>query len=163
MTEVLVLETQSPEDTERLGAALMRMLGAAAVVALRGELASGKTCLVRGMAAAISAAGADEVHSPTFTLINEYGDNPKLYHMDLYRLGDVDEIAHLGCEELFDSEDGICVVEWAERAEALLPARRLDVSLVHLAEDRRRFTFDDHGLLPDGWQDALVDAQAASA
>lgn len=148
----LVLVTHSPDETERLGALLATLLPAGGTVALRGELAAGKTCFVRGMARAF--AGDSAIHSPTFTLVNEYGEDRRLYHMDLYRLGSVEEVAELGCEELFESE-GLCAVEWAERAEPLLPARRVDVFFEHAGEDQRRVTIQDRGLLPTGWQDAV--------
>jgi len=147
----VTVETQSPEQTERLGYALAALIPSGTVVALRGELASGKTCLVRGMARRY--ASGVPVHSPTFTLVNEYGDSPRLYHIDLYRLSR-EEVADLGYEELFEPE-GITVVEWAERAEGLLPVRRLDIFLEHAGGDRRRLTFVDHGAMPEGWREAL--------
>jgi len=147
-----VVVTRSADETETLGRALAAMLPAGSIVALRGELATGKTCLVRGMARLFA---EDElVHSPTFTLVNEYGHAPSLIHMDLYRLAGAGEIADLGYAELFDSEN-ICAIEWAERAEALLPRRRLDVYLEHLGGDARRIRFEDHGIMPDGWIDRL--------
>ncbi|MGI6460522.1 MAG: tRNA (adenosine(37)-N6)-threonylcarbamoyltransferase complex ATPase subunit type 1 TsaE [Candidatus Hydrogenedentales bacterium] len=105
-----VIESASPETTRRLGAALAALLPQGAVVALRGDLATGKTCLVSGMATHFTV--ADYVHSPTFTLVNQYGEEPALMHVDLYRLSGPDEVADLGYAELFDSED-VCVVEWA--------------------------------------------------
>lgn len=147
--------SESTETTERLGAALAAYLPRGTVVALQGDLASGKTCLVRGMAAHFG--DAEEVHSPTFTLINEYGTDPKLYHMDLYRLGGPEEVADLGCEEIFDS-DHVCAVEWAERAEGLLPKRRLDVHFAHAGGDRRRIEFSDRGVMSAGWSEALAAA-----
>jgi tRNA threonylcarbamoyladenosine biosynthesis protein TsaE len=147
----LTVETASPEQTERLGHALAGIVPPGTVVALRGELASGKTCLVRGMAARFASGTA--IHSPTFTLVNEYGDSPRLYHIDLYRLS-TEEVADLGYEELFDP-DGVAVVEWAERAEPLLPERRLDVALEHAGGDRRRFTFIDRGAMPRNWRAPL--------
>jgi tRNA threonylcarbamoyladenosine biosynthesis protein TsaE len=147
-----IIKTASPEETRRLGAALAELLPRGAVVALRGELATGKTCLVSGMAERF--APTDYVHSPTFTLVNQYGKDPALLHVDLYRLGGPEEVADLGYAELFDSED-ICVVEWAERAEALLPKVRLDVFLEHAGGDGRRLTFHDRGMLRKGWQETL--------
>ena len=90
--------TRSQEETERLGAMLASLLPPGAVVALRGELASGKTCFVRGMAAGLAGDKelAGRVHSPTFTLVNQYGDSPTLYHVDLYRLSGPEEVAGLG-------------------------------------------------------------------
>ncbi len=139
------VQTESESETEALGARLAAALPAGVVVALRGDLATGKTCLVRGMARHF--AGQDTlVHSPTFTLVNQYGSSPTLYHLDLYRLGGPVEVAGLGHEELFDMPDGICVVEWAERAEPLLPAERLDVHLEHAGGDARKLAFIKRGL-----------------
>jgi tRNA threonylcarbamoyladenosine biosynthesis protein TsaE len=148
----MVIETNSAEETERLGLALAGLLPRGAVVALRGDLAAGKTCLVRGMASYF--APGELVTSPTFTLVNEYGHGVKFYHMDLYRLVDVREIADLGYEELFDP-DGVCAIEWAERAELLLPERRVDVTLEHAGEDRRRVTVENRGVLAEGWAEGL--------
>ena len=144
--------TSSPGETEALGRALAGLLPRGCVLALRGDLATGKTCLVRGMAARF--ADTAPVHSPTFTLVNQYGADPVLYHLDLYRLAGPEELADLGYEELFDS-DGVCVVEWAERADGLLPEARVDIDLVHAGGDRRRLTITNRGVLPPGWADAL--------
>ncbi len=144
-------ETRSPDETERLGRALAELLPTGTVVALRGDLAAGKTCLVRGMAARFAADAP--VSSPTFTLVNEYGTTSRLYHLDLYRLAP-EEVADLGYEELFEP-DGVTVVEWAERAEKLLPDRRVDVELEHAGGDRRRITVHDRGVLAEGWQQVL--------
>jgi tRNA threonylcarbamoyladenosine biosynthesis protein TsaE len=148
----IVLETCAPEETERLGRALASLLPVGTVVALHGEIGAGKTCLVRGMAA--HCAPDDLVQSPTFTLVNEYDGAPTLYHIDLYRLTSPDEIIDIGCDEYFDS-DGICAVEWAERAAGLLPETRLDVFLEHAGDDRRKLRFADLGVMPDGWAEAL--------
>jgi len=139
------LTTTSEAESEALGGRLAEVLPSGTVVALRGDLATGKTCLVRGMARHF--AGPDTlVHSPTFTLVNEYGGERVLYHLDLYRLQGATEVAGLGYEELFDAPEGICVVEWAERAEALLPGRRLDVALEHAGGDTRRLTLTNRGI-----------------
>lgn len=148
--------THSPAETERLGTFLARLLPRGAVVALRGDLAAGKTCLVRGMAAHFAEGAA--IHSPTFTLVNEYGDTTKLYHLDLYRLS-TEEVADLGYEELFDS-DGVTAIEWADRAEPLLPPRRLDIYMSHAGGDRRHIIFEDTGVMPDGWKRALTPHEA---
>ena len=149
----VLIETRSAEETERLGHSLAKILPPGAVVALRGELAAGKTCLVRGMASFF--APGELVTSPTFTLVNEYGAAIKFYHMDLYRLTDAREIADLGYEELFDP-DGVCAIEWADRAENLLPQRRVDVTLEHAGQDRRRVTVANYGVLTEGWADILT-------
>lgn len=145
----------SPAATERLGRALARMLPRGSTVALYGDLATGKTCLVRGMTAHFS--GKPEAHSPTFTLINEYHGDPTLYHIDLYRLASAEEAAALGCEEIFDSQQ-VCAVEWAERAESLLPDACIRVALYHAGGDQRGIHITDCGLLPGGWETVLHDA-----
>lgn len=154
-SDPLIIETHAPAETEVLGRALARLLTPGTLVALRGDLATGKTCLVRGIASHFGSAAS--VSSPTFTLINEYGHDPKLYHVDLYRLTSPEEVEGLGYAELFDS-DGICVVEWAERAEGLLPAVRLDVALSHCGMDRRRLEFRDLGVMPSRWSQELTAA-----
>jgi tRNA threonylcarbamoyladenosine biosynthesis protein TsaE len=151
--DTLTIDSRTPEETEAIGAKLVELLPEGGVIALRGELASGKTCLVRGMAGAVG--HPELLHSPTFTLVNEYGDDPKLYHLDLYRLGDPEEVAELGYEEIFESGE-LCAVEWAERAEPLLPRVRLDISLEHTGGDGRRLTLANRGLLPKVWRDALT-------
>jgi len=111
--------SHSPADTHRLAAEVLATLPDRAVLALYGDLGSGKTCFVQGMAEAM---GIEEpVTSPTFTLVNEYKGKTLLTHVDLYRLTDPDEALAMGFEELVES-DGITAIEWAERAEELLPA-----------------------------------------
>ncbi len=153
------LELISPSSTatERLGEALARLLPEGSTVALYGDLATGKTCLVRGMAAHFT--GKREVHSPTFTLINEYRGNPTLFHIDLYRLAGPEEAVELGCEEIFDSLN-VCAVEWAERAERLLPDRCIRIVMRHAGNDRRAVCIVNPGLLPEGWEEALRRAVA---
>jgi len=158
-TDCIVIESHSPEQTEQLGQTLADLLPVGSLVALRGELAAGKTCLVRGMATRF--ADNENVSSPTFTLVNQYGHAPTLYHVDLYRIAGPEELADLGYEDLFEP-DGICVIEWAERAEQLLPPKRLDILLEHVEpthnddqNNTRRITFNDHGILPQGWQSEI--------
>ncbi len=144
----IILETQCPEETERLGLALAKVLQPGTVVALFGGLATGKTCLVRGMAAHF--APGQPTHSPTFTLVNEYGQAPILYHLDLYRLSGPDELADLGYEEIIDGQ-GICAIEWAERAGRMLPTTALRIRLEHAGGDRRRITIENPGTLGEHW------------
>lgn len=143
LTVEFSFETSSPEQTEEAGFILAGLLPKGALVALHGDLAAGKTCFVRGMARCFDQHAP--VHSPTFTLVNQYGSDMPLYHLDLYRLGGPEELADLGYEEVFDSE-GVCVVEWAERAGDLLPAQRIDIHLSHAGGDRRRLEFHNLGI-----------------
>ena len=121
-----IVETHSPEETWALAAALADELDPGTVMALHGELGAGKTCFVQGLAAAL---GIDEpITSPTYTLIGEYEGRLPLHHIDLYRLSGPEEAVGLGLEEYFDA-DGITAIEWAERAEGLLPPDLLHIQI----------------------------------
>jgi len=151
----LELTTDSEAETEALGLALAQLMAGGGVVALRGDLAAGKTCFVRGMARAFQDTGY--VHSPTFTLVNEYGDARKLYHLDLYRLSGPRDLIDLGYEEIFEGPQ-VTAVEWAERAEGLLPVARVEVALEHAGGDQRRVCIEDHGVLPSDWREQMLRA-----
>lgn len=121
------VETTSPEETYRLAAELLQTLRPGTVLALHGELGAGKTCFVQGLAQAMGVKRA--VGSPTFTLINEYPGPLPLYHIDLYRIGGVNEALGLGLEEYLEA-DGITAIEWAERVAELLPPSTIHIRLV---------------------------------
>ena len=131
--------TRSDEETEALGAALGRRLGAGARVLLYGELGAGKTAFVRGLAHGLDI-DPDEVSSPTFTLVQEYrGGRLPLFHVDLYRLG-AGEVDDLGLDA--QAAHGVLAIEWAER----MPrddAGAIHVRLEHAGEDRRRIIVTD--------------------
>lgn len=134
---------KSESDTGRLGAALARLLSPGLVVALVGELGSGKTRLVQAVAEPLGVDRA-EVTSPTFVLIQEYHGRQTIYHFDTYRLRDEDEFLELGAGELFES-DGVCFVEWADRVADLLPADHLRIEIETVGETERLFRFTAHG------------------
>ena len=118
--------SNSAEETERLGAELAKGLPPGSIVAFTGDLGAGKTAFVRGMARGLNV--EDRVTSPTFTIVNEYqsADRP-LFHFDLYRLGDADELFDIGWEDYL-TRGGICAVEWSERApEAMENCVRVDI------------------------------------
>ena len=150
----VVIHSESEEQTEALGRSLAPLLQPGELVALNGELAAGKTCFVRGLVAHYS--DGAPVSSPTFTIINQYDGPPTIYHVDLYRTTSAAEIIDLGYEEIFDSRDGVCVVEWADRAGTLLPEKRLEILFDHAGGDRRTITISNRGLLSPGWQSALT-------
>lgn len=121
-----IVETNSPEETWALAAELAAELAPGTVIALHGDLGAGKTCLVQGLAAALE---IDEpITSPTYTLIGEYEGRLPLHHIDLYRLSGPEEALGLGLEEYFEA-DGITAIEWAERAEGLLPPDLLHIQI----------------------------------
>ena len=127
--------TTSEEETVALGERLARDLPARGVVLLTGNLGAGKTTLAKGIVSGLGAAPADEVSSPTFTLIHEYGDG-RVYHVDLYRLEEPRELATLGLEELFD-RDALVLIEWGERFGQFLPAERTEIRIRALDRDER--------------------------
>jgi len=127
--------TTSPEETRALARELGEGLAPGAVVALYGDLGAGKTCFVQGLAGAYGV--HEPVTSPTFTLINEYDGGPRFFHVDLYRVSSPEEAVGFGLEETMNG-DGITAIEWAERAETILPPHTLRVRLLHdVAEDVR--------------------------
>ena len=133
-----IVETASPEETEALGERLGRQLRPGDVVALIGALGSGKTCLTRGIAR--GAGSTARVRSPTFILMREYpleGKPFPMRHLDLYRLAGVDDLIDIGGGEVLEG-DGIAVVEWADKAEELLPRNAVRVQLEIVGRNRRR-------------------------
>jgi tRNA threonylcarbamoyladenosine biosynthesis protein TsaE len=132
---VAVVHTSSADETERLGERIGRALGPGVVVGLIGELGAGKTTLTKGIARGLQV--PDLVHSPTFTLIHEHKGRVPVYHFDLYRLETPEELDDLGHDDYFYG-DGVCIVEWAEKIEKLLPADRLDVRITG-EDDARTF------------------------
>ena len=107
------------------------------ILALSGELGSGKTCFTGGLARGLGVSEKYQITSPTFTLINEYPARCKLYHFDVYRLNGYSEFEDLGYEEYFCG-DGIVVIEWAEKIVQILPADTFFISFEYLDENRRR-------------------------
>ena len=127
----------SEEQTIALGEQLARQFPKRAVVLLIGNLGAGKTTLAKGIASGLGAAATDEVSSPTFTLIHEYGGG-RVYHVDLYRLDEARQAANLGLEELFDRE-AVVLVEWGERFPQLLPAKRIEIRIRAKGDEERVF------------------------
>jgi len=128
--------TNSEEETIALGERLGHELPPGVVVFLIGGLGAGKTTLAKGIAKGFCGAEPEEVSSPTFTLVQEYGDPPEVYHIDLYRLEEEREAASLGLEELFD-RDAAVLVEWGERFPNLFPLDRFEIEMRRLSDESR--------------------------
>ena len=129
-----IYHTQSEEATIALGEALAPELPPKAVVLLIGNLGAGKTTLAKGIVKGLKAAEPDDVSSPTFTLIHEYGSS--VYHIDLYRLDTAAQVASLGLEEIFD-RPAVVLIEWGERFLGLMPKERIEIRLRSTGEDSR--------------------------
>ena len=121
-------ETHSDEETRDVGRRLAALLPHHAVVALTGDLGAGKTTLSQGIVEGRKAARAEDVSSPTFTLIHEYGEPASLYHIDLYRLATAEEARRLGLEDIFD-QDALVLLEWGDRFPELLPTNTIRIHL----------------------------------
>jgi len=125
--------TSSEEETVALGERLARELPPRGVVLLIGNLGAGKTTLAKGIVKGLGAADPDEVASPTFTLIHEYG---RVYHVDLYRLDEPREVQALGLEEIFD-RDAVVLVEWGGRFPELMPGSRVEIRIEPRGDEER--------------------------
>lgn len=135
-------ETATAEETIALGRAIAAQLPARAVVLLIGNLGAGKTTLAKGIVEGLGSAPPEEVSSPTFTLIHEYGADGRVYHIDLYRLESAAEVATLGLDDIFDRE-AVVLIEWGERFPRLMPPDRIEIRLEPVSSsDRRVITID---------------------
>jgi len=126
----------SPRETRSLGEALGRHVCAGELIALVGELGSGKTLLVGGLARGLGVDPAAHVSSPTFTIVHRYLGRLPLYHIDLYRIDTPEALLTLGLEEYLEG-DGVCAVEWAEHGWRFLPEERLMVRLRQTGPEAR--------------------------
>ena len=131
--------TNSPAETEKLGAALGKVLPSGTVLAYQGDLGAGKTAFTRGLAKGLGC--TDMVTSPTYTIVNEYlsGRLP-LFHFDMYRLGSADDLWDIGWEDYLD-RNGICAVEWSENVRDALE-NAITVTIEKLNGDSRRITIE---------------------
>lgn len=140
------VEAYGIEQTMACAAELAKAIGPGTVICLDGELGAGKTAFVRGLARALHYDGY--VSSPTFTLINEYMADLPIYHFDVYRIQDPDELFDIGLDDyLFGS--GVCVIEWAAYIRSVLPEGCIDVTIARddkKGEDYRVITITGGGL-----------------
>ena len=144
----IVLETESSDETAGVGKKIGIELGAGDVIMLMGDLGVGKTVFAGGVAVGLGVASS--VSSPTYTLIAEYRDGRlPFYHVDLFRLQDVDPFQELGIEEYLRS-DGVAAIEWPDPIRSRWPGDYLAVRLEHLGGDDRRLTIDGSGARSDG-------------
>lgn len=144
MLDQRVITIESADAMQKLGRELAASLNPGDVVLLHGDLGAGKTTLTQGVALGM---GIDQpVQSPTFTLVREHdGTSMRLYHLDLYRLDDPDELEDMGYEVYINPPDGVSLIEWPERAGDWLPERFLLIQIEHQGGDRRSVTITRHG------------------
>lgn len=134
--------TNSPEETEKIGAAVGRIIPAGTVLAYRGDLGAGKTAFTRGLARGLGFTEA--VTSPTYTIVNEYlGGRLPLFHFDMYRLSSADDLFDIGWEDYLD-RGGVCAVEWSENVREALPPDAVTVTIARCPEN-------------DGWRSITIE------
>ena len=137
------IETNNPEATEALGEKLGREARAGQIYCLSGDLGVGKTVFTKGFAKGLGI--TEHVTSPTFAIVNEYEGRLPLYHFDVYRIGDVEEMEEIGYEDCFYGE-GLCLIEWANLIEEILPEHYRQVTIEKDLEkgfDYRRITIEE--------------------
>jgi len=143
----IVVTTESPLETRQLGENIGKQLKAGMVVALNGDLGSGKTVFVQGLARGLDVLPGYYVTSPSYTLINEYPGRHTLFHVDLYRLEDLIGFEDIGLYEILHGKD-VVAVEWAERLLDDLPAEYILVQLEILGDESRKIHITGYGLEP---------------
>lgn len=139
---MLQFKTNNAEETEHLGYKIGKALFGGEIIAMTGDLGAGKTTMTKALAKGLEI--DDYITSPTFTIVNEYSGRLKLFHFDVYRIGDVEEMYDLGYEEYFYS-DGVCIIEWSNLIEEILPDDRINIDIAYIDEISRQVTITGNG------------------
>ena len=152
--QLLNLCSESAEQTHQLGVQLGQLFVAGCLVLLEGDLGAGKTCLATGIARGLGVDDATPITSPTYTLLNSYFGRLPLYHFDLYRLADGEELDELGFDEYFHA-DGVALVEWPER-HAELADSGLTIHLGYVGESSRELVITASDLFVTRFSECCV-------
>ena len=142
----MIIETHDPEETFEVGRKIGLNAKPGQIYTLTGDLGVGKTVFTQGVAAGLGI--TEPVNSPTFTIIQEYEDGRlPFYHFDVYRIGDLEEMEEIGYDDYFFGQ-GICLIEWAELIEEILPEKRIEVTIEKDLEkgfEYRKITIEERG------------------
>ena len=142
----MIIETHDPEETFEVGRKIGMNAKPGQIYTLTGDLGVGKTVITQGVAAGLGI--TEPVNSPTFTIIQEYEDGRlPFYHFDVYRIGDLEEMEEIGYDDYFFGQ-GICLIEWAELIEEILPEKRIEVTIEKDLEkgfEYRKITIEERG------------------
>lgn len=142
----MIIETHDPEETFEVGRKIGMNAEPGQIYTLTGDLGVGKTVFTQGVAAGLGI--TEPVNSPTFTIIQEYEDGRlPFYHFDVYRIGDLEEMEEIGYDDYFFGQ-GICLIEWAELIEEILPEKRIEVTIEKDLEkgfEYRKITIEERG------------------
>jgi tRNA threonylcarbamoyladenosine biosynthesis protein TsaE len=131
---VRTYRTNSEDETIALGRELAHLLPRPAAVLLNGNLGAGKTTIAKGIVEGLGVAEQDEVSSPTFALVHDYGG--RVFHIDLYRLDTTREVESLGLDDVFATEDAVVLIEWGERFRHLIPGPLIEIDLHPVGDSR---------------------------
>jgi tRNA threonylcarbamoyladenosine biosynthesis protein TsaE len=137
--------THSPRETVEFGRRLAKRLDSTCVVLLEGDLGSGKTTLTKGLIAGLGLAQEEEVTSPSYTLVHEYGQEIKAYHVDLYRIEGVQGLESLGLDDIF-RQPAIVIIEWGEKLGNRFAGPRIRIQMEHLTSEDRKITIERLGM-----------------
>lgn len=140
-----IYESYSYDDTQKIAAEIAGSLKGGEFIAMYGDLGAGKTAFVQGLAKALGI--TSHITSPTFTIINEYEGRLPLYHFDVYRIADCDEMYEIGYDEYING-DGVCIIEWAELIEDIFPDKYYKITILKDDEkgfDYRKIIFEEGG------------------
>ncbi|MCP5503883.1 MAG: tRNA (adenosine(37)-N6)-threonylcarbamoyltransferase complex ATPase subunit type 1 TsaE [Chlamydiales bacterium] len=132
--------SNSSEETEAIGRKIARTLSPGSIVCLTGDLGAGKTTLSKGLASEITGISPHHINSPTFTYLNIYEGHQTLYHFDCYRLKGGDDFLERGFDEYFEE---LCLIEWPEKIEDILPKKRILISIEYNGEDKRVISYEE--------------------
>jgi tRNA threonylcarbamoyladenosine biosynthesis protein TsaE len=152
--------TSSSEETIQVGRELGSRLKAPVLILLSGELGAGKTTLTKGIVGGVGAAREEEVTSPTFTLVHKYERGARVYHVDLYRIGDFHDLETLGLEDVL-AESGVVIVEWPDRLTLRTDWSIIRIQLEHVSEESRRIVIRDEAPARQDSADAAGGAKTA--
>ena len=136
--------TRSEEETLKIGARIGEKLNPGDVISLNGELGAGKTHITKGIAKGLEV--EDYITSPTFIIVNEYKGRIPLYHFDVYRINDIDEMYEIGFDEYLYG-DGVCIVEWGKIVEELLPEYVIKIDIIKIDDNTREIIIKENGNL----------------
>jgi tRNA threonylcarbamoyladenosine biosynthesis protein TsaE len=145
ITRHIQITTHSPEETQDLGQKIGELLKAGIVLTLTGDLGSGKTCFVQGLARGLDVPSDYYITSPTYTLINEYPGRYPLFHVDLYRIEDPLDLEDIGLYEILHG-NGVVAIEWAERLREDLPSEHVSIDFEILDHESRKIGITAYGL-----------------
>lgn len=143
MNDSVTIRTTGVKETIAAGRRLGRLLSPGDIVCLTGELGAGKTCFVKGIADGLGIKGK-RITSPTFIIVNEYAGKIPLYHIDLYRIGIIEDLRETGMEEIVYGH-GVTAIEWAERIKDALPDERMDITLKWVDDKTRSIKISAFG------------------